>query len=75
MIEYSCRAIGIDEYIAPSHWGNRAGIVGALTLAQQALNGSSNSSNSKSITIHKYAFAAVALASLAIGVAVGKLRH
>ena len=27
---------GIDDYIAPSHWGNNAGLVGALTLAQHA---------------------------------------
>lgn len=28
---------GIEEFVAPSHWGNAAGLVGALTLAQEAL--------------------------------------
>lgn len=29
---------GIDEFITPSRWGNKAGLVGALTLSQQALS-------------------------------------
>jgi len=29
----------IDEYIVPSKWGNNAGIIGALTLADNALHG------------------------------------
>ena len=30
---------GVRHYIAPSTWGNRAGMVGALTLAKAALDG------------------------------------
>ena len=30
---------GIESYISPSTWGNQAGMVGALTLAQHALQG------------------------------------
>jgi len=33
-------AEGIQQYLGPSTWGNRAGMVGALTLAQRALEGS-----------------------------------
>ena len=30
-------AAGLADFVAPSRWGNSAGIVGALTLAQKAL--------------------------------------
>jgi hypothetical protein len=28
---------GVDAYVGPSAWGNNAGLVGALTLAKEAL--------------------------------------
>lgn len=39
---------GIEAYIVPSTWGNSAGLVGALTLAQLALDPSQDPSQSAS---------------------------
>jgi len=62
---------GIDEFIAPSHWGNTAGLVGALTLAHEALK-DAPSPSSTGVFSRTALLIAVAFGT---GMALGALRH
>jgi len=55
---------GIERYLGPSTWGNRAGMVGALTLAQRALAKSEGAQRSHRIAIGVAMACAAALLAL-----------
>eukprot|EP00927_Polykrikos_kofoidii_P051882 TRINITY_DN45659_c0_g1_i1.p1 TRINITY_DN45659_c0_g1~~TRINITY_DN45659_c0_g1_i1.p1 ORF type:complete len:359 (-),score=51.08 TRINITY_DN45659_c0_g1_i1:180-1208(-) len=61
---------GIDMYIMPSRWGNDAGLVGALTLAQSAFDSSPRISRLKRV----FGMTAVAAAGAAVALALMRKR-
>mmetsp|Transcript_69813 Transcript_69813/g.191570 ORF Transcript_69813/g.191570 Transcript_69813/m.191570 type:complete len:348 (-) Transcript_69813:191-1234(-) len=63
---------GIDAFVAPSFFGNSAGVVGALTLAQKALDDSKTSGGG---TPPLGVAALVAAAAFGAGLALGVLRR
>ena len=64
---------GIDAFVAPSFFGNSAGVVGALTLARKALD---DSKTSGGLAVPPLGVAAlVAAAAFGAGLALGALRR
>jgi len=55
---------GIERYLGPSTWGNRAGMVGALTLAQRALAKPQGASRRNGVAIGVAVACAAALLAL-----------
>lgn len=68
-------APGIEDFIAPSHLGNQAGLVGALTLAEQALLTKARPScpTIKRLSISAELLSVVLLVAFSVGVGAGKL--
>ncbi|KAL1515207.1 hypothetical protein AB1Y20_004268 [Prymnesium parvum] len=64
---------GIEEFLTSSHWGNNAGLVGALTLAEQALLRSRSPPASPRVNVST--LVASVVVSFAVGVAMATLRR
>ena len=59
-------AAGLESYIVPSTWGNSAGLVGALTLAQLAADSERGTPISSTSRIAQLAAVAGAMAAAAL---------